>query len=1013
MNLYIEKYCICGFLGLALLLSSCKDSAPVPVATLAESARSGARGPAGSSSAPSVEAFTSANSVKVAFNKKSFYNNHFPNSSGCAGDARKYFDPMTDREVPVKPEWLKNIAVELTNSNALYGPSQSSSCSLTGVSAPQAANCASFDDLQPTTGRGSRSILIGGQGCGDPSSSGCYADAMNYDVWALSTSDISTSISWSKQTTSLALTNPVTANVSRSIAWAGGDYDPLHDQYYLYGGVNYGVVGGVASTRGFSDQIIKIQFGADGSAETTATIPVPSSRQYYAGWAKPDGAKAFYSALSDPTADEAGASQFAPRPLAGPTFTFGLRRDATFKSYCKEGDVLTGSGPAQNCESSEFGSLDRALVATNEHSDYFLLLGGLKNSDGLFSNRVYLYKPHGLSNDIGDGNTTTFETGREGDWTLLSNVTNPAHSTDVSNEVMSIVDISYDSSQTYPFVPTFVGGQRPAALGGDTFRGWLGRGFHRTVYDPAMNRFYIFGGLQNDGASAGAPVSAVTGVGAPATPDLAANDVWIYDPPALGRRPTAGCFTRFTPDLETLPANTGSGTNLGVMGAYLNLGVNRNYTSAPFVFPPGGCLQRIQHTTAPEARFEHSMAFDRDHRAMVVFGGCKTPNLISAATGLFDLTGDPTTSCNSSSALLSDTWLYLPPTTTEFVSKDYRTTAVSPYNASTLLANVFGIDPWLDRLPIYSASNNPSYPALTQPESHQVLGTWVRMYPPGDKPSPRVGGSLVYDRGRGKFYLFGGYGCTNTSCTGSPTTQALNDLWEYTPPEIESECDRSSGVCIRADGAYSYGSWRQIRANNVASNGLQPSVRRGATMAYAQPTFSYGDDFYTVTDTACFNQGPISTGDSAVNKKHVGAIYIDVDRNELDSSENLLVHLRLLPFDENTRLPALYNNNTTYTTFDDTDAASTTDSAKIHVQLLSSAVRFIDQIFSLIQPRYHEFLSGTPIVADSFTYIAGANGQITEKQILIPLKIDSSINLIKIERIEGSVKFYEMTVSKF
>jgi hypothetical protein len=52
-------------------------------------------------------------------------------------------------------------------------------------------------------------------------------------------------------------------------------------------------------------------------------------------------------------------------------------------------------------------------------------------------------------------------------------------------------------------------------------------------------------------------------------------------------------------------------------------------------------------------------------------------------------------------------------------------------------------------------------------------------------------------------------------------------------------------------------------------------------------------------------------------------------------------------------------------------------------------------------------------VAQEFDLAASGTGQPTEKQIFIPLALDSRINLIKIERVRGTVKLYDMTVTKF
>lgn len=185
----------------------------------------------GNSSSDLSAEYKNANSVKVVFNKENFYNNFYTNNRqsgrGCAGDARYYFRPDDNRRVPTKPDWLTNVAVELTNSNATSGsnnsgPSYATSCSYSGV--PNAANCATFDDLQPLSGVNSRSYVYGGIAC----SSGSCTIPGTYQM--LNVPDDVTAPVWT------SASNPVA--IRR--AWHGGDFDLLHNQLYFYGGITAG-----------------------------------------------------------------------------------------------------------------------------------------------------------------------------------------------------------------------------------------------------------------------------------------------------------------------------------------------------------------------------------------------------------------------------------------------------------------------------------------------------------------------------------------------------------------------------------------------------------------------------------------------------------------------------------------------------------------------------------------------------------------------------------------------------
>ncbi|GEM_PF-1947783 len=940
--------------GSALLFSGCPELDKATNLNTNKTAVASSTASGSSGSVPiHYSEYQNAKSVKVVFNKQSFYNNFLTNSSGCAGDARLYYDPVTDRQVPTKPSWLRNVAVELTNSNALDGPSYATGCSLVGSGSPTAANCATFDDLQPLSGAASRAIVVGGMGCAS-NTSGCSALAnsptLKGDIWQAYIPNDADDMTWAKQNPALSVFGVA---ASPGLAWAGGDFDELHNEFYIFGGVN--APDNTSTNLEFSNSVVKLSFNTDKSVSNTtppATVTT-STRRNFGGWAL-DGA--FNVAL---------AAYFTPPSLVGNTFTYSSRRDPTSKSWCLDGDA----------QCSATAATESPVQVNNEHSDYFLLTGGIFDDDGVTapfdddyftSKHFWMYKPHGISNSAG----ATAPSG--GDWILLSN---DEEASAALGNIMKVIEISN----------TGVAEDFWSASNAT----WNGRAFHRTVYDPTMNRFYIFGGIE---ASANATTT---------IPTLGDNDIWIYDPPALGRRPTAGCYVAETPNNVAIPTTSAT---LGIGTSSIN--VNRAYLGEKWVFPPGGCLQRIQHTTAPDARFEQAMAFDREQKAVVVFGGCESPSVIGAEGS--STAGDPTSNCVSSTALFNDTWLYLPPTTMEFVSNSYQDAGTSPYSVDGTsapyyrLSNIFGTDFWLDYFPMYQDNNNSSV-ELTKPTDDQILGTWIQMNPT-TSPTKRSSASFYYDRAHKKFYLHGGFGCRNTSCSDVGT---INDLWEYTPPNLLTQCDRESGTCS------SNGTWTQIKSHNDAAAD-QPTARKGAVTAHAEPMFSFADDFYTVTDTSCVSQGPVITGDSSSNKQYVGAIYIDIDREKIESGRHLVINLRFLPFDQNTKLPGLFNNNTPTYTSDDSENASINDQALIRVQLINNPVNFWDQIQSLIQPRFHEFLNNVPVISRDLTYVAGGTGQVTEKQILIPLNgVDTSFDMIKIERIQGSVKFYEMAIYQY
>ena len=157
---------------------------------------------AGGSSAATSSTSSATSSVKVIFNKKSFYSNFAPNSLGCAGDAKTYYNPLTDLQLSEKPKWLRNISVDVTNSNALNGPSNATSCGLSGLGSSPPANCATFDDLQPLGGATSRNLVVGGYGCLS-STGGCSPTNLLGDVWSLNVPATASASAWAGQAVAL------------------------------------------------------------------------------------------------------------------------------------------------------------------------------------------------------------------------------------------------------------------------------------------------------------------------------------------------------------------------------------------------------------------------------------------------------------------------------------------------------------------------------------------------------------------------------------------------------------------------------------------------------------------------------------------------------------------------------------------------------------------------------------------------------------------------------------------
>jgi len=291
------------------LIAAC-ESQPIPVNNSSGGPAVGALGVAGVTSA-NLSGFQNAYSTKIIFNKSSFFSNQEPNAFACAGDARYYYDPLTDRKIPVQPNWLKNVAVDITNSNAINGPSNATACSLSGTGSPIAANCATFDDLMPLNGLPARSILVGGFGC-TSGTAGCSASAVLNDIWALNTNATANLNTWAQQASSLPSSGPI-SNLN-GLIWHSGDYDLLHDQFYVFGGAQActstdAVVCLVIGNLRFTNNVTEISFNSTGTVSTNPSPAnvAPSATVYYGGWT-----------TTNPVA--------SPQPMVGTTFTYGLRR---------------------------------------------------------------------------------------------------------------------------------------------------------------------------------------------------------------------------------------------------------------------------------------------------------------------------------------------------------------------------------------------------------------------------------------------------------------------------------------------------------------------------------------------------------------------------------------------------------------------------------------------------------------------------------------------------------------
>jgi len=124
----------------------------------------------------------SAVSAKVSFHFSDFYSLMAPNSdTGCAGDAKIYHQPLVFDEftgtkpfpssyfeplATIKPDFIKNISVDLTDANSALPSNRAAGCSYgTGIGLPAPTSCATFDYGAAggiTSSMGGSLLLIGG-----------------------------------------------------------------------------------------------------------------------------------------------------------------------------------------------------------------------------------------------------------------------------------------------------------------------------------------------------------------------------------------------------------------------------------------------------------------------------------------------------------------------------------------------------------------------------------------------------------------------------------------------------------------------------------------------------------------------------------------------------------------------------------------------------------------------------------------------------------------------------------
>jgi hypothetical protein len=103
-------------------------------------------------------------STRVVFDYQDFFSLVSPNPSGCAGDARNFYDPVALRSIAggtgpvpygpddsnsggtIRPGFIKNISVDMTDANSPSPSNLAFGCSYgSGASTIPPSSCATFD----------------------------------------------------------------------------------------------------------------------------------------------------------------------------------------------------------------------------------------------------------------------------------------------------------------------------------------------------------------------------------------------------------------------------------------------------------------------------------------------------------------------------------------------------------------------------------------------------------------------------------------------------------------------------------------------------------------------------------------------------------------------------------------------------------------------------------------------------------------------------------------------------
>jgi hypothetical protein len=166
----------------------------------------------------------------------------------------------------------------------------------------------------------------------------------------------------------------------------------------------------------------------------------------------------------------------------------------------------------------------------------------------------------------------------------------------------------------------------------------------------------------------------------------------------------------------------------------------------------------------------------------------------------------------------------------------------------------------------------------------------------------------------------------------------------------------------------------------------------------ATPYFA-GVGFYRVRDEFCVRQGPVISPSEEETKARVGGVNIDLDRNQLGASEDLLMVLTYHSLDQNaswpfTSVPILHYAH---------------DKTILEIHLITTGLG-LDLLLGAKQPRpwSDHGNSEMPVQISRLARFEDPFGSLRSESVVIPLSQNALVDRIRIERVRGSFHLYQV-----